>query len=80
MMYCYIGCILDRASCTENILSNCLLNYGSRQMGHDGVASGYPTPTSFRRLMGCERDPQDRGVTYNLHPSMSIYLDTHIST
>ena len=26
-------------------------------MGHDGVALGYPTPTGFRRLTGCQRDP-----------------------
>ena len=32
-------------------------------MRHDGVASGYPTPTSFCRLTGCQRDPRDRGVT-----------------
>ena len=32
-------------------------------MGHDGVASGYPTPTDFLRLTGCQRDPRDRGVT-----------------
>ena len=32
-------------------------------MGHDGVASGYPTPTCFHRLTGCQRDPQDKGVT-----------------
>ena len=32
-------------------------------MGHDGVASGYLTPTGFRRLTGCQRDPWDRGVT-----------------
>ena len=32
-------------------------------MGHDGVASGYPTPTDFRRLAGCQRDSRDRGVT-----------------
>ena len=32
-------------------------------MGHDGVASGYPTPTGFRKLTGCQRDPQNRGVT-----------------
>ena len=32
-------------------------------MGHDGVASGYPTPTNFRRLTGCQRDPRDKGVT-----------------
>ena len=31
-------------------------------MGHDGVASGYQTPTSFPRLTGCQRDPRDRGV------------------
>ena len=32
-------------------------------MGHDGVASGYSTPTGFRRLTGCQWDPRDRGVT-----------------
>ena len=32
-------------------------------MGHDGVASGYPTPTVFYRLTGCEWDPRDKGVT-----------------
>ena len=32
-------------------------------MGHDGVASGYPAPTGFRRLTGCQRDARDRGVT-----------------
>ena len=32
-------------------------------MGHDGVASGYPTPIGFRRLTGCQWDPWDRGVT-----------------
>ena len=32
-------------------------------MGHDGVASGYPTPTGFRKWTGCQRDPRDRGVT-----------------
>ena len=32
-------------------------------MGHDGVALGYPTPTGFRKLTGCQRDPTDRGVT-----------------
>ena len=28
-------------------------------MGHDGVVSG----NCFRRLIGCQRDPRDRGVT-----------------
>ena len=32
-------------------------------MGHDDVASGYPVSTGFCRLMGCQRDPRDRGVT-----------------
>ena len=32
-------------------------------MGHNGVALGYPTPTCFRRLTGCQWDPRDRGVT-----------------
>ena len=31
-------------------------------MGHDGVASGYLTPTGFYRLTGCQQDPRDRGV------------------
>ena len=31
-------------------------------MRHDGVESGYPTPTGFLRLTGCQRDPQDKGV------------------
>ena len=36
-------------------------------MGHDGAASGYPTPTGFRKLTGCQRDPWDRGVTKILY-------------
>ena len=32
-------------------------------MGHDDVASGYPISTGFSKLMGCQRDPWDRGVT-----------------
>ena len=32
-------------------------------MRHDGVASGYPTPTGFRRFTGYQRNPRDRGVT-----------------
>ena len=32
-------------------------------MGHDDVASGYPISTNFCRLTGCQRNPQDRGVT-----------------
>ena len=35
-------------------------------MGHDGVASGYPKPTGFRRLTSCQRDPQNRGVTIQI--------------
>ena len=30
VMYCYIGCILDRASRIEETLFDFLLNYGSR--------------------------------------------------
>ena len=30
VMYCYIGCILDKASRTEKTLSDSLLNYGFR--------------------------------------------------
>ena len=40
-------------------------------MGHDGAASGYPTPTGFRRLTGCQRDPQDIGVSH-IKPSLSL--------
>ena len=29
VMYCYIGCILDRASHAEETMSDFLLNYGS---------------------------------------------------
>ena len=32
-------------------------------MGHDGVTSGNPTPTGFRKLTGCQSDPWDKGVT-----------------
>ena len=63
VMYCYIGWIVDRAFCTEETLFVFLLNYGSREMGHDGVALGYSTPIDFHRLTGCQRDPRDRGVT-----------------
>ena len=63
VMYCYTCCIFYRASRIEETLSDFLLNYGSREMRHDGVASGYPTPTGFHRLMGYQRDPRDRGIT-----------------
>ena len=56
VMYCYTSWIVDRASHTKETLFYFLLNYGSQEMGHDGVVSGYPTPTSFLRLMGCQRD------------------------
>ena len=36
-------------------------------MGNDGVASVYLTPTGFRRLTDCQRDPCDRGVTAWYH-------------
>ena len=58
VMYYYTGCFLDRASYTEETMFDFLLNYGSRSMGHDSVALGYSTPTGFRRLMGCQRDPR----------------------
>ena len=35
-------------------------------MGHDGVASGHPTPTGFRRLTGCQQDPRDIDVTIKI--------------
>ena len=54
VMYCYKSCILNRASRTEETLSDFLLNHGSRQMGHDGVALSYPTPTYFLRLTGSQ--------------------------
>ena len=62
-MYCYTCWIVDRASRTKKTLFDFLLNYGSREMGHDGEALGYPTPTSFCKLTGCQRDPRDMGVT-----------------
>ena len=34
-----------------------------RQMS---VISGHPIFTGFRKFMGCQRDPQDRGVTDDL--------------
>ena len=43
-------------------------------MGHDGVASGYPIPTDFRR---CQQDPRDRGVTQtspHVHMQKENYL------
>ena len=36
VMYCYTGWIVDRASCTKETLFDLLLNYGSREIGHDG--------------------------------------------
>ena len=56
-MYCYIGWIVDRSSRTEETLFDFLLNYGSQEIGHDGVESGYPTPTGFHKLTGCQRTP-----------------------
>ena len=41
-------------------------------MGHDGVASGYPTPIGFHRLTGCQRDPHDRGVTISTNNSVLL--------
>ena len=31
-------------------------------MRHVSVISGHPITISFRKLMGCQRDPRDRGV------------------
>ena len=42
-------------------------------MRHDGVASGYPTPTDFHKLTGCERDPRDKGVTTTTNGNVAIY-------
>ena len=55
VMYCYTGWIMDRASCTEETLLNFLLNYGSREMGHDGVAPG----NWFPQVDGLSMDPRD---------------------
>ena len=63
MMYCYTGCIVDRVSRTQETLFDFMLNCGSREMGHDGVASGYSKPTGFCKLTGYQRDPRNRGVT-----------------
>ena len=42
-------------------------------MGHDGLASSYTTPTGFRRLTGCQRDPRDRGVTtWHIHGAFYV--------
>ena len=41
-------------------------------MGHDSVASGYPTPTGFDRLMGCQWDPQDKRVTITITCNLSM--------
>ena len=41
-------------------------------MGHDGVASSYPTPTGFHKLTGCQRDPWDRGVTISTKNSVLL--------
>ena len=54
VMYCYTGCILDRASRTEETLSIFFVKLWISIMRHDGVALSYPTPTSFRRLTGCQ--------------------------
>ena len=35
-----------------------------RQMS---VISGHPIFTGFRRVTGCQRDPQDRGVTHIIY-------------
>ena len=46
-------------------------------MGHDGVASSYPTPTGFRRLTGYQWDPRDR-VSHLLRVgSTALFLSGH---
>ena len=51
------GCILGRAPCTKETLSDFCLNHGSWKRGHDGVVSGYPTTTSFSRVDELSIDP-----------------------
>ena len=49
-------------------------------MRHDGVASGYPTPTGFRRLTSYQRDPRDKDVTYIVSIDTDTrYIDDDIS-
>ena len=43
-------------------------------MGHDGVASGYPTPTDFCRLTGFQRDPLHRGVILSASKNVKFRL------
>ena len=60
VMYCYTY-ILDRASRSEETLSNFLLNYGSRKMGHNSVVSGHPKSIGFPRVGGLSMGPPDLG-------------------
>ena len=48
-------------------------------MGHDGVASSYLTPTGFRMLTGCQRDPRDRGVTISKPKPTSICVQDQMN-
>ena len=57
VMYYFTDCILDRASHTEETMSDFFAKLWIPINGHDGVASGYPTPTGFGGLTGCQRDP-----------------------
>ena len=36
-------------------------------MGHDDMTSGYSISTGFVKLTGCQRDPQNRGVTIYIY-------------
>ena len=44
-------------------------------MGHDGVASGYTTPTGFHRLMCYQRDPRIWGVTMTFLCKMDCFQE-----
>ena len=79
VMYCYTGCILYIVSHTDETLSDFLLNYGFREMGHDGVTSGYPIPTSFHILTGCQRNPWDKGVTFFIKVHFNWPFNPHIA-
>ena len=48
-------------------------------MGYDGVVSGYPTPTGFHRLTGCQRNPWDRGVTRRAKNTLVIFCEFHFN-
>ena len=51
-----------------------LYKNGSRYTRHVSVISENPISTSFRRLMGHQRDPRDRGVTLGVVSLLSFFI------